>query len=98
MKIKNFDSNTTKVSKFDYDKTIDDNYNESKFYDKSGETTITRTLQQTQGTEHNLVSMEQSNPLGLFEFKIKETKEQFNTEFELKHPVKRNNLMERERI
>ena len=45
MKIKDFDSNTTKASKKDYDKTIDDNLNdESKFYDKSGDVTMTKTL------------------------------------------------------
>ena len=45
MKIKDFDSNTTKASKKDYDKTIDDNLNdESKLYDKSGDVTMTKTL------------------------------------------------------
>ena len=61
MKIKNFDSNTTIVKKIDNEKTIEDENNESKFNDKSIEVMITKTLSQTIGTEHNLVSIEKRN-------------------------------------
>ena len=58
---------------------------------------ITKTLH-TIGTEQNLLSLEKRNPLGLFEFNIKEKNEQLINEFELKHPVRRNNLMEKEKV
>ena len=42
------------------------------------------------------MTLEQRDPLQLFEFKIKFKKEQLNSEFELKHPVMRNNSKEKE--